>query len=264
MVLVHEGAEGIILAVKKHVKRTVNTDAEDGEYDGMKVEMLFMYSIHFLFINVKKSQLKQLIKEIVVEVLSNGHKNDKTIVIVHGWSGSPKDNWIPYAKSSFKKLGYGVICPTMPHSDNPTIKDWVSFLSKVVDKPNKNTYFIGHSIGCQTIMRYLETIDTKVGGVVFVAGFFDLKGLGDDEKTIAKPWLETPINTKKVKNNMGFSIVFLSNDDPDVPYQKNKEKFEEYFGSKIITVDDAGHFTSDDGYDSFPKLVSVVDTKISK
>jgi predicted alpha/beta hydrolase family esterase len=207
--------------------------------------------------------LKWLIKEIVKEVLSKEDKNDKTIIIVHGWSGSPEDNWIPYTKSSLKKLGYNVICPTMPHSDNPTIKDWIPFLSNIVGEPNKNTYFIGHSIGCQTIMRYLETIDTKVGGVVFVAGFFDLKNLGDEEKKIAKQWIETPIDIEKVKNNIGFSIVFLSNDDTDVPYQKTKEKFEKLFGSTIITVDDAGHFTTDDGYDSFPKLVSVIDKKIS-
>jgi hypothetical protein len=38
---VHEGIGGIKLSIKRHVKRTVNTDAEYGEYDGMKVEMLF-------------------------------------------------------------------------------------------------------------------------------------------------------------------------------------------------------------------------------
>ena len=46
----------------------------------------------------------------------------------------------------------------------------VSTLDLKVEDLNENTNFIGHSIGCQTIMRYLETKEVcKIGGILFVA-----------------------------------------------------------------------------------------------
>lgn len=44
----------------------------------------------------------------------------------------------------------------MPNTANPNISEWVSTLDLKVEDLNENTYFIGLSIGCQTIMRYLE------------------------------------------------------------------------------------------------------------
>lgn len=58
----------------------------------------------------------------------------------------------------------------MPDTANPKIKKWVSELEKQVSELDENTYFVGHSIGCQTIMRYLENKETrKIGGILFVA-----------------------------------------------------------------------------------------------
>lgn len=58
----------------------------------------------------------------------------------------------------------------MPDTANPKIKEWVSELEKQVSELDENTYFVGYSIGCQTIMRYLENKETrKIGGILFVA-----------------------------------------------------------------------------------------------
>ncbi|RJQ30188.1 serine hydrolase family protein [Candidatus Parcubacteria bacterium] len=188
----------------------------------------------------------------------------KKIIIVHGWDGAADLDWMPWVTSEFKKFGYEVLCPDLPHSENPTIEDWVPFLSKIVGQPDQETYFIGHSIGCQTIMRYLESIDVKVGGAIFVAGWFDLDNLeGLKAQAIAKPWLEAPIDTEKVKNNLGFSITILGDNDPWVPYLKTKEKFEKLLGSEIVTVPNGGHITSDDGYGPFPQLIEIVHKRVS-
>ena len=188
----------------------------------------------------------------------------KRIIIVHSWDGSSKDDWMPWVTAELKKKGYEVLCPDMPHTEKPIIEEWIPFLSDIVGSPNKDTYFIGHSIGCQAIMRYLETVNVKVGGALFVAGWFDLENLEDSvAEEIARPWIEMPLNTAKIKNNLGFSVVILGDNDPWVPYEKTKGKFEQFFDSQIVTISGAGHITSDDGYDSFEQLIALVHAKIS-
>ena len=104
------------------------------------------------------------------------------------------------AEKELEKKGFHVEVPAMPDTDNPKIESWVSFLKKTIKNPGKDTYLIGHSIGCQAILRYLQGINSKIGGVVFVAGWFSLKGLETDgEWAIAKPWIETPIDFVKTK-----------------------------------------------------------------
>jgi len=181
----------------------------------------------------------------------------KRIIIVHGWGGSPTADWIAWATRAFQKNGYEVLTPEMPDTDNPIIEKWEEYLKIVVDTADEHTYLIGHSIGCQTIMRFLETADVKIGGAIFVAGWFSLTNQSEEEKMIAEPWIETPIEYTKVKMNLVRSIAVLSDNDPYVPYEKTKKDFETRLGSEVITVQRAGHFTSGDGFGPFPQLVEI-------
>jgi len=167
----------------------------------------------------------------------------KRVILVHRWSGSPSDDWRPWLKKELEKRGYEVLLPEMPDTDTPVIEKWVHCLTKAVGTPDSDTYFIGHSIGCQTILRYLETIDRPVGGAVFVAGWFNLENLEDDEaKAIAKPWIETPINIEKVKKVLPKSVLIISEDDPYGALDENKQKFSEIITQGIV-LPHAGHIT---------------------
>ncbi|MFA6095748.1 MAG: alpha/beta fold hydrolase [Candidatus Paceibacterota bacterium] len=180
----------------------------------------------------------------------------KRIVIVHGWDGGSDKDWMPWATEALRARGYDVVCPSFPHPENPTMEDWVPFLASRVGKPDRNTYLIGHSIGCQTIIRYLETIGAPVGGVIFVAGWFDLQNLeGPEAEDIARPWIERPIDLAKVRANLPKSVAILSDNDPFVPYDEARRDFAEKLGSEVVTMTSAGHVTSDDGHGPFPLLV---------
>ncbi len=179
----------------------------------------------------------------------------KRCYIIHGWGGNPNEAWLPWLKSELENRGFDVFAPEMPETENPQIDNWVSTLSKLVGTPDENTFFVGGSIGCQTIIRYLETIDNKVGGAVFVAGWFDLTGLEDEEIEIAKPWLETSINFDKVNANLPKSILILSKDDPLVPFEITKQKFENNLHSKVIVEDGKGHF---DKEKDLPEVLNAV------
>ena len=182
----------------------------------------------------------------------------KRAFIVHGWGGNPEEGWFPWLKSELEKKGFKVEVPAMPNSSHPEIKSWVDHLSRVIGTPDKETVLIGHSIGSQAILRYLETLpqNIKIRKAIFVAGFFNLKNLSFEDKTIASPWLRTPIDLDKIKNKGDFVAIF-SNNDPDVPL-KDKEIFKERLGAKIILEDKKGHFSGSDNIKELPSVLNAI------
>jgi len=172
----------------------------------------------------------------------------KKVFIIHGWEGYPEENWFPWLKKELEAKGFEVFVPQMPDSDEPRINKWIPKIAEVVGTADGDTYFVGHSMGCQAIARYLETLpeDTKVGGVIFVAGFFkSLTGLGEEPnfEEIEKEWLRTPLDFEKAKNHLNESVAIFSDDDPYVPLD-NIDDFRDKLKSKIIIQHKMGHFSS--------------------
>lgn len=171
----------------------------------------------------------------------------KRVIIVHGWDGYPEEGWFPWLRKELEKRGLEVHIPQLPEADKPRIYNWVPALAKTVGTPDENTYFVGHSMGCQTIARYLESLseDIKVGGAVFVAGFFKrLTGLEDDPdvQEIDKHWLTAPLDFEKVRSHLSQSVAIFSDNDPWVPLD-NQDDFRDKLGSKIIIERNMGHFS---------------------
>lgn len=170
------------------------------------------------------------------------------VIIVHGWGGSSEANWMPWIKEALEDKGFEAITLDMPDTEHPKIKEWVSYLESKVGKPDEETHFIGHSIGCQTILRYLEKINKKVGKVILVAPWMHLdentiKEEGEESVKISKPWMETPINFKKIKNLSNFLCIF-SDDDPYVPISDTKI-FRKELDAKIVIEHKQGHFNDE-------------------
>lgn len=180
---------------------------------------------------------------------------EKRIFVVHGWGGSPDAEWFPWIKKELKNSGFKVTVPKMPNTKEPDINEWVPYLSKLVGTPDEQTFFIGHSIGCQTILRYLQTINIKVGGIIFVAGWIGLKleaYEGEEDEEIAKPWIETPLDWEKIKSNCDRFTALFSDNDPFVSVS-DSEVFKEKLGAKIIIEKNKSH------YEKLTELPIIVD-----
>jgi predicted alpha/beta hydrolase family esterase len=183
----------------------------------------------------------------------------KRVFIVHYWHGTPEGCWYPWLKKELEKKGYEVIIPVMPDTDAPKINKWVAELKKSVGKPDKNTLFIGHSVGCQTIMRYLESMnknDVKLGGIFFVAPWLTLSPAVTDseEGPTAKPWLDTKIDFKKTtKTTQNITALFSSN-DPYVP-KENINLFKELLHAKTILEKNKGHYDDDNHTEKIPVML---------
>lgn len=167
----------------------------------------------------------------------------KKVYIIHGWRGYPKEGWFPWLKKELEKRGFNVHIPKMPDADTPNIKNWINFINKNVKDLDKETIFIGHSIGCQAILRFLELKKEKIGGAVFLAGWFNLTEEAtptQEEMLIAQPWIEEPINFKKIRKNLKKVIAIFSDNDPYVKLD-NKGIFEKELNAKIIIEHNKHH-----------------------
>ncbi|MEK7514811.1 MAG: alpha/beta hydrolase [Patescibacteria group bacterium] len=181
----------------------------------------------------------------------------KRVYIIHGWAGYPEECWFLWLEEELEKRGIQAEVPLMPEAEAPKIDTWVSFLDNLVETPDENTYFVGHSIGVQTILRYLEKAHTKVGGVVAVAGWYTLTDDAfDDEKDkqTAQPWLDTPMNNEKVKHTINHITAIFSDNDPYVPLE-NKDLFEDRLGAKTIVVKGKGHIGGSDNIKEYPLIL---------
>ncbi|OHA08801.1 MAG: hypothetical protein A3B37_00415 [Candidatus Sungbacteria bacterium RIFCSPLOWO2_01_FULL_59_16] len=186
----------------------------------------------------------------------------KRVFIVHGWDGDPEEGWFPWLKRELEVREFQVTVPAMPESSAPKIEQWVAHLSRVVGESDEHTYLVGHSIGCQTILRYLETLpeEAKVGGVILVAGWMTLTPAATPTATdrdLAKPWLETPLDWKRVKERGGHFAAILSDNDPYVPME-NAELFREKLGAEVVVEHAKGHFSGSDGVAELPSALSTI------
>lgn len=173
----------------------------------------------------------------------------KKIYLVHCWDGTSSDGWYPWLEEKINDQNIKLFKFDMPNTANPKIEEWVDYLNSKVDLLNEETYFIGHSIGCQTILRYLETKEiTKIGGILFVAPWLDLlpKAIEDEDSyNTAQPWINTPIDFEKVKQFTNNISCIFSDNDYFVSIEQEKE-FRNKLNAKTVIVNNKGHISQDD------------------
>ncbi len=181
------------------------------------------------------------------------------IYMVHCWDGTKEDGWYPWLDRNLSNEKNNVYRFDMPDTTHPKINEWVNFLDKQVNCLDDKTYFVGHSIGCQTIMRYLQTKDIcNIGGILFVAPWLDLLDYAiEDEESYntAKPWLTETIDFDKIKKFTDNIHCIFSDDDYFVSIEQ-KEQFEKLLNAKTIVVHNKGHISSEDEVLELPELLN--------
>ena len=177
-------------------------------------------------------------------------------IIVHCWGGSPEYCWYPWVKKELEARGFEVVVPAFPNTDNPKFYEWLSKLKEAVGEPDEDLYLIGHSLGCITIMRYLEILpeNKKIGGVVFVAGFNE--NVGFDE---IQSFFETSMDLEKIKDKVKNGFVAIHSDNDPYVDLKYVDIFKEKLGAEIIIKHNANHFSgSVEGEETCSELPDVV------
>jgi predicted alpha/beta hydrolase family esterase len=178
----------------------------------------------------------------------------KKAILIHGWEGSPEEGWRPWLRSELEKRGFEVIVPAMPNSAKPNMSKWVNHLEKLIGNPDENCYLVGHSLGCITILRYLQSLNAsqKIGGAVLVAGF--TSNLGYNE---LDTFFQTKIDWDKIKSHCKKFIAIHSSNDPYVSLHY-ADFFSNNLNAEIIVEQNMNHFSGDDGINELPSALKAV------
>jgi predicted alpha/beta hydrolase family esterase len=172
----------------------------------------------------------------------------KKVYIVHGWDGSPDEPLFLWLDKNLTDKGYEVKRLSMPDPKVPVIEKWIGKLKEEIT-PDENTILVGHSVGCQAVMRYLETQDEnlRIAGMLLLAPWMHLDQTtieeeGEEVIEIARPWMETPINFEKLKMTSPKITAIFSDNDDFVPVSEEKF-FADKLSAKTIMEHEKGHFS---------------------
>lgn len=181
----------------------------------------------------------------------------KRVFIIHGWDGHPEEGWIPWLKQNLEKEGFEVHTPAMPNAAEPQMNEWLNHLKKIVRKPGENCFFVGHSLGCITILRYLESLDpeSKIGGATLVAGFTSNLGYQELDNFFTN---QRHVNWEKMKSVCPNVVAIHSDNDPFVSTHYGEEFFQEYLGARYILLHNKMHFSGSEGIKILPEALESV------
>jgi uncharacterized protein len=165
-------------------------------------------------------------------------KNKKKIVFVHGHGGVDEGSWPYWLAREAVLCGFDFVSLAMPNPMYPEVSEWVSFLKEQKIKVDKDTYFVGHSLGCITIARFLEGLSPRIvaGGCVLIAGFSSLPKI-----PLLSEFCFLPLDFSKVKKHAREFVCILSDND-HVISRTETEEFGKKLGARIIVEHNKGHF----------------------
>ena len=173
------------------------------------------------------------------------------VYVVHGYTSSSSAEWFPWLKNRLAEIGVSTTVFDMPSPNDPNANEWDKYLDENITECSDTTILVGHSLGCITLLRYLEkqSDDKKIGEIILVSGFLE-------------PITALPILDSFVKKNLNIPklikmtekrLVISSLDDSIVPYQLSRELAKQ-MDAKLITVENGGHFIGQEGFTEFPLI----------
>ncbi len=183
------------------------------------------------------------------------------LVIIHRWGGSPQVDWYPRLLELFssKYPQITVHIPQMPDPSTPTITNWTNALEQTIQEQILDTtdahidlYLVGHSVGCQTIMRYLAKQEStlfekhtklRLRGILFVAAWMVV----DNSWETLLPWL-TPFDVSHFQQRVKMlktTLHGLVSDNDRFTKEtmpENKKKLEQELGITLFEEPNQNHF----------------------
>ncbi|TKI06340.1 RBBP9/YdeN family alpha/beta hydrolase [Martelella alba] len=177
------------------------------------------------------------------------------IVIIHGFLSTPRHHWFRWLQAQFERQGARVVLPRMPSPRAPLPEQWLAQLRQCVPAPSRRTWFVAHSLGCATLLRYLSALKQgeAVGGAVLVAGFAEpLPALPE-----LNAFTRDRFNFDRLKQIIGRRVIVRSLNDDVVPPELTAT-LGRALAAEMYSFPEAGHFRRQDGFMTFPALLELL------
>ncbi|MFB6209774.1 MAG: RBBP9/YdeN family alpha/beta hydrolase [Candidatus Nanohaloarchaea archaeon] len=178
--------------------------------------------------------------------------SSKNVFLIHGFEGSPEDNWFPWLKDKLEEKGYEVIVPDFPTPEDQTLENWMDVFKEYEEELNRNSIVVGHSLGCPFILHLLQE-GFEVEKAIFVAGF--VGKIGDEYiDEVNEDIAGRKFDWDKIRGNAEEFILMHSTNDPYVDREKADE-LEEKLEAKLNIYEGYNHFNVSAGYTELPEIL---------
>lgn len=178
------------------------------------------------------------------------------VFLFHCWGGDGRSCWSGWTADILRAEGVEVISPDFPDTATPKLEKWLAKARVNVPRfePKDDWVLVGHSLGCPTILRLLETFDERerVRAVILVASF--AKDLGISE---IRNFVASDFNWNKIRKKAGRFIVINSDNDPFIELSEG-ERIAKLLGAEFIVEHGAGHINEGSGFTEYEKLINII------
>ncbi|MCK8605780.1 alpha/beta hydrolase [Leuconostoc citreum] len=172
------------------------------------------------------------------------------IFLIDGYGGSPKENWLDWVGRNLEnKFQINKI-----FIDKPDVAEVQKFDNALVSQITEveSSYFISHSLGCVTLLRYLINIKQVPKGIILVSPFDQhVPGFDIFDEFFVHASLEI-LNLESSK-----SIIISSMNDTIIPFKYSQEVAEK-LRIPFTLLPTGAHFRASDGMFKFPEILTYI------
>ncbi|KAF0093879.1 MAG: hypothetical protein E1N59_2532 [Puniceicoccaceae bacterium 5H] len=171
------------------------------------------------------------------------------LYIIHGYGGAPDRHWFPWLQDQIGDRAETHI-PQLPDPDQPEPQAWQDALDAAIERLDAHTYLVAHSLGCVSLLRFLQgKPEARVGGVVLVSGF--TREIERYPNLAA--FLEAPLDFAQLRRQSPHYTLLTSDNDTHVPPDLTRRLATD-LGGHLIQIPGAGHFIDEDGVQELPEV----------
>jgi len=207
--------------------------------------------------NIIKTTSKNIFKNTII---------DKVILLDgFGWDG--ESNRFPRLKNVLEAQWIIVYNPCPVNTNEPILEDQLDYLIKnYADKIDEKTVIIWHSLGCLLANHFITTTWKKIRKLISVAPAFRENDIDDIIKRFpgfskSKHFLENyqkkDFDVKKLEKLINEHIVYISDNDPFIPFDKVNNYYKNNFSNiKIKYFEWKWHFNESSWIKQLTEILS--------